>query len=1356
MSQKIQNLKLKYNECLVEHNWQQALKIIEQMIAIEPQAKFYCKQGALLFRCKLYQKSGDSFRKAIELDSDNKNAITFLKKLEKKNVSYTQDDELLSIVGDVLQQVNNTDTEEKTINDISSKPKQVVSRITFSTETQETVVDTRQDPQTNLSNETLVASPSIIIENGNEENDYFGRYELQEKIGSGGMGHVYKIYDPVLDRTLALKILNLSLNTEEGRNRFMREARATAKLNHPHIICVHDIGEHNDRNFFTMDYIEGYSFKEYYTREKVTIKNILHLFMQVCDAIHYAHEQNVIHRDIKPSNIMIKNDISAKVMDFGLAKILHADDQISRTGQQMGTPAYMSPEQADGAAIDIRTDVYSLGATLYEALTKRPPFQGENHFNIIYQLHYKDPVALRLMNPDISVELEAICLKCLEKSSAHRYATVKDLRDDLDNMLHHRPIKAKPATSVKKTWKWIKRHKVASITTLLLVVFISAAAAFCLFQWNKTLQANYTIADKSVNILLSRAKEQLTKSYWREAGALAGEALEITQEHPQHMQSLKQNALTITRSALHGMGLVWETAVKDNHSLKRIDLPEEIAQYMTTVDLIDIHPGGKIVAVGCKSGAVNLYNINDGAFIRTLYQNTDSNYTSVTALAFHPNKSTLAVGNCEGEISLWNIYSGKIIRTIKQHRNIVSAIKFDNQGKLLATTSLDKTLKVYDLDKKNNRVSFQHSKSISSMDFDGKNHLACISGTEILFYFLSASKQQDKNYIFDTLYIPQTAVSYNHDGSLLAIGSRKNTIMLYDCKNRKLLTEVSGHSSSVSSLEFNGDLLVSGAADGEIIFWDVSHRKPIRKFIADDKAVQGIALHPDGRQIVSISQHGILRLWHLSSQKLLTKLHHNNKVVTSIAFAPDGKQFVSANKNGEILLWDYKSLSLQGKLNHQAKVTTANYNSDGSLLVTCGYDLKIKIWNTSSLELIEEIAIHNSIISTVQFSPDDKYLLSAASDATAKVWDIKAKKVIKEITGKLPFFNAAYSHDGKKIVLISEDILVLNTQNYREIHRLSGHRNWFARAFFSPDGKLIASSSGDSTVRIWNAETGTLIHTLRYNAWVWRLTFLHDSNIIACSCSDGKIRIIDATSGIHLHTLHFPQIENIFALAFHPQDKVLVSSSTDPTINLWSFETNWSYPNNPRWIKNRVTFEKPNLQFNFRRDINGGTIFRLLNESPSALCHQLFGVHVNSKNFAITTKTHLRNTNVRAFDPKTTQNCLKTGKMYYQKNPRLALDHLQMAITLNPVKSLKWIRKNAPEMQQELAQIFYERATNTGGLDQAIDLINIAIQLSPQGQFYFTQGKIYYEHQQWGKAKENFTKAWQKNPKFKKLIPTQG
>ncbi|MGL4555319.1 MAG: protein kinase domain-containing protein, partial [Gemmataceae bacterium] len=309
-----------------------------------------------------------------------------------------------------------------------------------------------------------------------------GPYEIREEVGRGGMGVVYRAFDPRLNRTVALKMLLAGGHAGgDERRRFLNEASALARLTHPNIVPVFEVGEHAGLPFFSMEFVTGEPLSARMARGPApSPRDAAKLAEDIARAVQHAHAQGVIHRDLKPANILLDAGGAPHVSDFGIARLVEQDDRMTRPGQVLGTPAYLAPELLGGprGTVGPGSDVYSLGVLLYELLTGRPPFQGDSVPDVLFQLSFHAPITPRRWRPGISRDLETVVLKCLERDPRARYASAAELADDLTRFREGRPVRARPVGPLRRGWRWAKRNPaVASLAAAAAVLLASAVVS---------------------------------------------------------------------------------------------------------------------------------------------------------------------------------------------------------------------------------------------------------------------------------------------------------------------------------------------------------------------------------------------------------------------------------------------------------------------------------------------------------------------------------------------------------------------------------------------------------------------------------------------------------------------------------------------------------------------------------------------------------------------------------------------------------------------------------------------------------------------------------------------------------------
>jgi tRNA A-37 threonylcarbamoyl transferase component Bud32 len=541
-------------------------------------------------------------------------------------------------------------------------------------------------------------------------------YEVLSELGHGGMGVVYKARQIKANRVVALKmILARQHASPEQKQRFQIEAEAVARLTHSHIVQLYEVGECDDLLFFSLEFCGGGSLDRRLKAGPLPAKAAAALIEKLARAIHYAHLQGVVHRDLKPANVLLSADGEPKISDFGLAKRLDTDGGVSQTGDLLGTPSYMAPEQAAGKTHQVgpSVDVYALGAILYELLTGRPPFRAATQFETLQQVQEQEPAPPSSLNPGTPRDLETICLKCLHKDPRRRYGSAVALADDLGHFLAGRPIQARPVGRLERSWKWVRRHPA-----------LAALAAVCAAAAGTILVGSLLFARQVQHERDWALKKQKEAEDERQHAQSAEKqaAAESVRAQQNESQALHQLRLTETsryiglvnlaqrEMAVHNFGhartildgCAWDQCRFEHRYLQALNerrcqvlygpaSQDKVAVPGRTWGVVFLDRDGLRLATAGSAPTVTIWDLIRGEPVLTL----QGHRGEVHGLAFHAGSRRLASAGADGTVRLWDADTGQLLRTLLGHRGAVRSVSFSPDGERLATASLDRTVKVW-------------------------------------------------------------------------------------------------------------------------------------------------------------------------------------------------------------------------------------------------------------------------------------------------------------------------------------------------------------------------------------------------------------------------------------------------------------------------------------------------------------------------------------------------------------------------------------------------------------------------------------------------------------------------------------
>jgi WD40 repeat protein/tRNA A-37 threonylcarbamoyl transferase component Bud32 len=1031
------------------------------------------------------------------------------------------------------------------------------------------------------------------------------RFRILRPHARGGLGAVYVALDQELHREVALKeIQPQHADHPESRARFLLEAEVTGRLEHPSIVPVYGLGTYADgRPFYAMRFIKGDSLQEAIKRfhqadtpgrnlgsRHLELRQLLGRFLDVCNAVAYAHSRGVLHRDLKPGNVMLGPYGETMVVDWGLAKVLGykehngtAGETTLRTkvssgsvetvdGSAVGTPAYMSPEQAEGRLDELgaASDVYSLGATLYCLLTGQAPFAGAHVADILSNVRRGDFLRPRQVRAAVPPALEAICLKAMAQRPAERYVSPRHLADDIEHWLADEPVSAYRERLPARLGRGVRQHKIlvgsaaaigaVAATALIAVLLVSAAEARQRQEQGLREEAEVQRERAQQQQQLAEQEENLAEQNRIEADKQRGPAdrylysshmdlahREWQAAHVGRVLELLEEHRTPKAGQEDLRGFEWHYLWRVCHS-ERIALPG----LTEPVSSVAFSPDGKWLAAGSTDCTLRLWDTATAREIRTF----KGHASTVWSVAFSPDGKQLASASHDETVRLWDSATGQEILTLKGHRGRVSSVAFSPDGSRLASSGWDGTVRLWDpLSGKELQCFKGDTYGVYSVAFspDG-NRLAagCDSGMVKLLKLGSS-------FDAETLSGHQLAVrsvAFSRDGKRLASGSSDHTVKLWDTTTGQEVLTLKAQSGQVLSVafSFDGNQVVTGGEDGTVRLWDLATGQEGRILKGHTGPVSSVVFCPGSRRLASGGDHTV-NLWRPTACPDTLAFDTNSGWVSCIAFSPDGKQLASAGPGYRpVRIWDAATgqllLSLKG---HAGSVRRVAYSPDGKRLASASEDKSVKLWDSATGQELLTLKGNISTVLCVAFSPDGNQLAAGSDDGTVKLWDPATGRegpAVQRQSG--PVWSVAFSPDGKRLASAGSGstLKLWDTATGQELLSLKGHRGEVVSVTFHPDGRRLASGSEDQTIKLWDVSLGQNSATLYgHHGTVYSLAFSPDGKRLASGSGDRKVMLWDTATGQEVLTLEGLR-SPVMSVRFNPDGKQLAACYFEG-VNVW-------------------------------------------------------------------------------------------------------------------------------------------------------------------------------------------------------------
>jgi WD40 repeat protein/tRNA A-37 threonylcarbamoyl transferase component Bud32 len=949
-------------------------------------------------------------------------------------------------------------------------------------------------------------------------------YEILAEVGRGGMGIVYKARHRQLKRTVALKMVLAGAHAAPNDlDRFRREAEAIARLQHPNIVQIFEIGEHEGRPYLVLEFVEGESLARHLNGTPQSARRSAEVVAALARTIHSAHSVGIIHRDLKPANVLLNESGTPKITDFGLAKRLDGESAFpTLTEQILGTPSYMAPEQAvrkrfpssrpeEATGISAAVDIYGLGAILYEMLSGRPPFRADTPLETVLQVLNEEPVPPTRLRPNVPRDLETVCLKCLEKPPQRRYASALELAEDLERFLDFEPVMARPVAAPERIWRWCRRK-----TSLAMALGLAGVAILTAIILSISLAVyHYRSASKlgeALREVRSRRQQvdQQTSHLSYEHGQSLCEQGDVAPGILWLVRGLRSANLAQDEHLERAFRLNIAAWTQRLHSLRlRCEHPGSIhaAAYS---------PDGRLIAIAGDDNAAQLRDAATGVAIGDPFPHPGK----VADVVFSPDGGKLLTGCDDSVARLWDIKTGASVGPEFRHKDAVLGVAFSPDGRVVLTAGADKTAQLWAID-------------------DGRPIGATIRHEDLI-----------------------TSVAFSPDGRTVLTGSWDKTARLWDAANGSPVGQPMLHRDWVSSVAYSpdGGVILTGCYDRTARLWDARSSRPIGRPLRHQHCVRAVAFGPGGKMILTGSFDGTARLWDAKAGNPIGPPIRHQHVVEAVAFSPNGREVLTAGRDKTALLSEVARTSGLS-FSHEGHIRAVLFSPDGRTILSASQDHTARLWNAANGAPIGMPLTHGDAVEAIAFSPDGRTVLTGSSDKTARLWDaatgiargqpLRHENRVKAV---------AFSPSGDTVLTGSDDrtARLWDAANGEPKGPPLQHDDWVGAVAYNPDGRSIVTGSSDKTARIWDSVEGKSIGPpLRHEGKVMVVAFSPDGRTLLTGSDDMKARLWDIASGkLLVHPL--PHDGPVSVATFSPDGQTVITGGWDRVARFWDARTGLS------------------------------------------------------------------------------------------------------------------------------------------------------------------------------------------------------